>query len=202
MTSIHGPKVWRKFTRACTEEATPVCFLKEEVGHCCFHGVSHLKAQHHLVEATGTSDWPDNKFVEGGSPGVDPWLASTSDPDASLNKYFGLWDQGSGGIVDWEAYWRMCSDLPIALAGNEIGTLGGTILSGNDISWSRSWYMSFLFLRRRSSSRRRITAMNMTTPPTAPPAIAPVDAPLCSADDKLDPSVPDELSVGAFWMIT
>ena len=72
--------------------------------------------------------------MEGGSPGVDPWLASTSDPDASLNKYFGLWDQGSGGIVDWEAYWRMCSDLPIALAGNEIGTLGGTILSGNDIS--------------------------------------------------------------------
>jgi hypothetical protein len=48
--------------------------------------------------------------VEGGSPGVDPWVASAKGPDASLNEYSDLWDlggQGPGGIVDWEAYWRM-----------------------------------------------------------------------------------------------
>ena len=174
-----------------------------------------------VMKATGTSDWADNKFVEGGSPGVDPWPASASDPDASLNEYSGWWDlegQGPGEIVDWEAYWRMCSDLPIALAGNEIGTLGGTILRGKDISGSRSWYISFFFLRRRNSSRKRITATNTTTPPTAPPTIAPVGAPLCSIDAVFkDPSGLDELGegvleepgnevdeagAGAFWMIT
>ena len=52
--------------------------------------------------------------------------------------------------------------------------------------------MSFLFLRQRNSSRKRITATNTATPPTVPPTIAPVEAPLIS----LDPSAPDELGVG------
>ena len=42
---------------------------------------------------------------------------------------------------------------------------------------------------------KRIMATNTRTPPTAPPAIAPVNAPLCSAE--LDPSAPDEWDVDA-----
>jgi len=36
----------------------------------------------------------------------------------------------------------------------------------------------------------------MTTPPTAPPTIAPVDTLLCSADEELVPAGPDELGEG------
>jgi len=44
-------------------------------------------------------------IVEGRSPGVDPWVASASDPEASLDVYSRSWDlgdQGPDGIVDWE----------------------------------------------------------------------------------------------------
>ena len=44
-------------------------------------------------------------IVEGRSPGVDPWAASASNPEASLDKYSRLWELGGlgpSGIVDWE----------------------------------------------------------------------------------------------------
>jgi len=73
--------------------------------------------------------------------------------------------------------------------------LNGSTILGDDFSWLSSLSTLFLFFRRRNNSDKSITAIIKTTPPTAPPAIAPVGVPLCSPVTlgELDPPGCNEL---------